>query len=510
MASAVPRYYVTKVSLDAPQTLFAANQEQLVAAQAEIDRFKARDRAVESEIRRLLQEDSQEENQDTGGEGPLSRIKLPLHDEISQQFVFVLADAILSWPGKTMPTFRELHRSHPHVLVRKTVTLSAVLTGELIEEYSTVSHRWMSPQRPDADGSPHEGAQLMAVQELLRANPRIKFVWFDDWCMWQGERSEEEQEEFIGMLKQVNLLSLGTTVFILLDKSYDSRFWTMLEAWCAMQKLTSSGVKSETGNGKRFLIKCIYNAASQPEVYANALIDLLKDKTPDAVHAVLSQPDVSVTNGRDKEIQLPKLGQLDSLVATSFARLLAGLPSQKEEAEAKMRAAQAQVEENSRQARQLAVEQTILEAAAALGMPPMEMRRDLLQPNPIPLVERLEAANAQAREEQCKVLKQQGKSCKEAKQAGYSCKEARKAGYSCAEARQGGYSIEEARQAGWTSRDISCAELKVAGKSCAEGGEAGGLLVRGGEEGGAKAAMSGAAISHLWAVIGVAVKLATG
>ena len=34
---------------------------------------------------------------------------------------------------------------------------------------------------------------------------------------------------------QVNMLYLGTTVLILLDLSYVSRFWTQFEAWLSMQ-----------------------------------------------------------------------------------------------------------------------------------------------------------------------------------------------------------------------------------------------------------------------------------
>ena len=62
-----------------------------------------------------------------------------------------------------------------------------------------------------------------------------------------AQEKKKQFEQSNDMLKQVNLLYLGTTVFILFDKSYDSRFWTLLEAWCAMQHLTPEGVRSETG-----------------------------------------------------------------------------------------------------------------------------------------------------------------------------------------------------------------------------------------------------------------------
>ena len=46
--------------------------------------------------------------------------------------------------------------------------------------------------------------------------------------MPQGERTEEQKKDFSRMLSNVNLLFLGASVFILLDKSYMARFWSEL------------------------------------------------------------------------------------------------------------------------------------------------------------------------------------------------------------------------------------------------------------------------------------------
>ena len=43
--------------------------------------------------------------------------------------------------------------------------------------------------------------------------------------MPQGERNEQEKQDFLRMLRQVNLLYLGCHVLVLLDLSYLSRFW---------------------------------------------------------------------------------------------------------------------------------------------------------------------------------------------------------------------------------------------------------------------------------------------
>ena len=67
---------------------------------------------------------------------------------------------------------------------------------------------------------------------------------------------------------QVNMLYLGTTVLILYDLSYASRFWTQFEAWLSMQFATPNGLKSAVGTkNARYHIVCIQNAADQSELY---------------------------------------------------------------------------------------------------------------------------------------------------------------------------------------------------------------------------------------------------
>ena len=48
---------------------------------------------------------------------------------------------------------------------------------------------------------------------------------FDYSSMPQGERNEQKKQDFLRMLRQVNLLYLGCHVLVLLDLSYLSRFW---------------------------------------------------------------------------------------------------------------------------------------------------------------------------------------------------------------------------------------------------------------------------------------------
>ena len=81
----------------------------------------------------------------------------------------------------------------------------------------------MAQHEPDEDGT-----QLRAVQAHLEANPHIEWLWYDAWCLPQGDLTPEEKAEFVRMLREINLLYLGSTVLILLDLSYLSRFWTQV------------------------------------------------------------------------------------------------------------------------------------------------------------------------------------------------------------------------------------------------------------------------------------------
>jgi len=124
------------------------------------------------------------------------------------------------------------------------------------------------------------------------------------------------------MLKEVNRLYLGTTVLILLDLSYVSRFWTQFESWMSMQYATPDGLKPAVGTkNERHHIVCIQNAASQATLYTTALVDNWADQTPQQAHAFLSKPDVTVTNQSDKEAQLPKIKALDATVQGAFGEL---------------------------------------------------------------------------------------------------------------------------------------------------------------------------------------------
>merc|ERR1712110_1198099 len=105
--------------------------------------------------------------------------------------------------------------------------------------------RWDTPGHPDP-----QGVQLAEIRSYLSDQPQIKWVWYDYLCMYQSTsadhntRTKTQQQQFKAMLKNVNLLYMGCTVLILLDRSYLGRFWTQFEAWLSMQSATLAGLVS--------------------------------------------------------------------------------------------------------------------------------------------------------------------------------------------------------------------------------------------------------------------------
>jgi len=178
-----------------------------------------------------------------------------------------------------------------------------------------VSHRWEHKDVPD-----RTGAQARALKEYLVRRPEVTHVWVDWCCLPQGTRTPHEKAEFDRMLAQVNLLYLGCSVLVMIDMTYIGRFWTQFEAWLSMQSPTPEGLKptEEVGAALRCEVACLHNAKAL--ALDEKLRGMWADKTPGEAYAVLSQPDVVVTNEGDKTTQLRKLEKLDQLVRETLAR----------------------------------------------------------------------------------------------------------------------------------------------------------------------------------------------
>lgn len=228
-------------------------------------------------------------------------------------FWFVRATKVKAYTQQHLPLLhQDLLRAHPDWFVRRSLSLVDVCGGgtTALETWLTVSHRWMLPGLPDPDG-----AQLAAIRAFLAEHPEVELVWYDAWCLPQGVRTEAEASSFRTMLAHVNWLYASTTVLLLVDLSYISRFWTQLEAWLAVQVATPHGLRSDPRaprmhavplyNATRALIACVY------EMWAS--------RTPWQVVHVLGHPDVTVTNASDKDQQLTRLLALDDRVRNAWS-----------------------------------------------------------------------------------------------------------------------------------------------------------------------------------------------
>jgi len=147
-----------------------------------------------------------------------------------------------------------------------------------------------------------------------------------DWCMPQSsthgdaeERTPAESEAFRAMLTEVNLLYLGCSVLLLVDLSYISRFWTQFEAWLSMQSATASGLKPTSADGRRCTAVPTLNATQRE---AQGVLEIWAEKTPHQARDLLNLPDVTVTNQRDKMVQLDKVLVLDHTIRTEMGAQL--------------------------------------------------------------------------------------------------------------------------------------------------------------------------------------------
>ena len=110
------------------------------------------------------------------------------------------------------------------------------------------------------------------------------------------------------------MLYVGCAVLILLDRAYQSRFWTSFEAWLALRTATAEGLvntpcPTDTGATEGGLAQ-LSPRASVATVYGapGALIQSLQEEwamcTREEAREKLKSPDVSVSNGKDKAVQL--------------------------------------------------------------------------------------------------------------------------------------------------------------------------------------------------------------
>ena len=227
-------------------------------------------------------------------------------DRWKPTFYFVPREVILQCSITTLPRMQELRPQ----LVQLQVDLGAAVRGMGCGDKLFISHRWTTPEAPDPDG-----AQLREIQSYLRTNPGAEYVWYDFWCMPQRERTTADQEKFDRMLVAIADLYLTTPVLILLSTDYMGRFWCTLEAWCAMQTATPDGLRPATRGKERYEIRCFLSA---PPVMAHSLIDQVSRLSANDMHTMLANPDILLTNAKDKQTMLPKVFETDAHIKEIF------------------------------------------------------------------------------------------------------------------------------------------------------------------------------------------------
>jgi len=238
-------------------------------------------------------------------------------DDDAPSFYFIPAERVRKCDTKSLPRMQTL-RKDGHLTKIEIPLASAFRGGGIMANILFVSHRWEEPHQPDV-----KGEQLKAIKAYLEKHPEIEWVWFDYSSMPQkvdgvDTRTHEDKAEFQLMLAAIADLYLTARVLILLDTSYVSRFWTLTEAWCSMQTVTSEGLRPATEDERRYTISCIHNATA--ETTEKGLVDLVSKKTPDEMHGILEKPDVNVTNAKDKVAMLPVIQKTNEHVKEKFRK----------------------------------------------------------------------------------------------------------------------------------------------------------------------------------------------
>ena len=137
----------------------------------------------------------------------------------------------------------------------------------------------------------------------------------------KDDRTDEQKEVFGRMLKNVNTLYLGCHVLILVDSSSMSRFWPIIESWFGMQTLTPNGlVPSQTS--ERYTVVAILTAKDAGMNQAN-LEQMVKYKKPEEIFTMCKNPDIGLTNKKDKGPMLEKIQNINKSVVAIYEWLIA-------------------------------------------------------------------------------------------------------------------------------------------------------------------------------------------
>jgi len=229
-----------------------------------------------------------------------------------QKYYFVHRNTILGLPpGSRLPAYRDL--ADQGLLHGLDFDLFAALNGEYRKTFAVLSHRWVLPGEPD----PH-GEQLEDLQDVLKGDPQIEYIWIDSSCMPQNTpgqpRSPEEDQYFGEALQSVNMLYLTMEVIVLYDPDYATRFWCLLESILAFSHPERSGI-----------VRIRHAAEKHSTVLerGQSFYSAFKEEWGTLPYQqqieALSSDEVKVTNKGDKAKQIERLANLNGRIQALFA-----------------------------------------------------------------------------------------------------------------------------------------------------------------------------------------------
>jgi len=229
------------------------------------------------------------------------------------EFSFILAEKLRRASATFFPKMLRLQDMPSDWVVRRSISFEQACLGAYTKEYVAVSHRWENSKVPDTTG-----AQLEALRGFVLKQKEIQYIFYDLMSLPQGDdRTPAEKAAFAQQLPNINLLYIGCSVLIMLDRSYFSRFWTLYEAWLSFMQATREGLLSAPEAKLRCHLVCIHGT---PHAMTLALKEEWLGCSSHSAFQKLSSPDVVVTNMSDKEMQLPKILSMNQLVVDLMAK----------------------------------------------------------------------------------------------------------------------------------------------------------------------------------------------
>mmetsp|Transcript_59553 Transcript_59553/g.98745 ORF Transcript_59553/g.98745 Transcript_59553/m.98745 type:complete len:535 (+) Transcript_59553:95-1699(+) len=221
-------------------------------------------------------------------------------------FWFVDADHLRTAGYSRLPEFKVLLRTG--ALQLKWFLLDDrgfIRTDQLdgLERFCVISHRWEALNQPDP-----AGVQMDQLRKILGEHTDIKWVWFDYGCAPQKPRTRFEDKLFQLTLNNIWLLFLHLRVVILLDLSYLSRFWTSYEAWLSMRTyIHGDGQLAPTIHLSNVRYLIVPLRSNPGHLFSRLLVSMWANCSLEEAIQILQAPDVSLTNGKDKQLCVEKM-----------------------------------------------------------------------------------------------------------------------------------------------------------------------------------------------------------